>query len=79
MPCEKHTSYVLLAQLPGDMVSGHGVSDAQKTTSVKPQRVSSHQLPDHLSQTPGVHLVTETASHLLEDSADSFHTAQTER
>ena len=27
----------------------------------------SHQLSDHISQTPGIHLVAETASHLLED------------
>ena len=28
--CEKHARYVLLAQLPGDMVSGHGVSHSRK-------------------------------------------------
>ena len=32
--------------LPGDMVSGHGVSHSQKATSERSQRVSSHQLPD---------------------------------
>ena len=62
MSCEKHAKYVLLAQLSGDMVSGHGVSHSQKTTSEGSQRVSSQELPDHLSQTPGEQLDTETAS-----------------
>ena len=51
----------------------------KKNTSERSQRVPSHQLLDHISQTCGVHLVTETASHLLEDTADSFRTAQTGR
>ena len=56
-------SYVLLAQLPGRL--GFWVMASpipQKNTCERSQRVSSNQLPDHFSQTPGVHLVSVTAS-----------------
>ena len=72
MPCEKHAMYVLLAQLSGDLVLGHGVSHSEKASPERSQRVPSHQLSDHISQTPGIHLVAEIASHLLEDPTDSF-------